>query len=244
MSFWKKLGKILAIVVVVGAIVLTGGGAIMGVSLSSIGLTGAVGAVAAGALTGAAAGALATGLWEGNTKNIGKGALIGAMAGGALGYAQPFAAGKTMSIGHTVAANEAGAANIAAAKDAALAAKTPVATPGVNTFGADGKVLNPGFAGEGVKAPTTFMGMAENFLSGDISTGKGIAIAGGLNVAAQGIGGMVAGSAEAAAQAKADEAKRLLDANQAYQIAYNQPGAAAGFGAARPGLIQPSRDVA
>lgn len=87
MSFWRKLGKVLAVVAAVAAVVFTaGGGLALLPGFVAAGGAGTIGGTIVAGLYGAAAGAVVGGLWAGNTKGMKKGAMLGGLIGGAAGY--------------------------------------------------------------------------------------------------------------------------------------------------------------
>ena len=214
MGFWKSLGKILAAVVVVAAVVFAGP-AIAAVA-STIGATSAVGMAAAGALYGAAAGAVAGGLWTGNSKGIVKGAVIGGLIGGAAG---------AVGVGSSQGAfgSGIGSSGVAPVVPAAPSPAITQTTGGLesangasvalpNTAGADA-AAKKALLDAGTKVPTALETAAQS--------GKYMAYAEGVKLVAGGISGAAASKDRAdelkSVNAKDDESKKNRDYQPIYK---------------------------
>lgn len=236
MSFWKKLGKVIGVVVAVAAVVFAGP-AIAAVA-GTIGATSTVGMAAAGALYGAAAGAVSGGLWTGNSKGMVKGAAIGGLIGGAAGAVGVGSSGGAFGsgIGSSGAAAQStttglnaatGAKSIPAITKAEVAASTftpatetaaaslsPVGNSAVGgAAGGAGGAAGGGAGGSAVKQLTALEQAAQ--------TGKYMAYAEGIKLVAGGISGAAASKDRAdelkAVNAKDDENKKLRDYQPIYK---------------------------
>lgn len=225
MSFWKKLGKVIGVVVAVAAVVFAGP-AIAAVA-GAIGATGTVGMAVAGTLYGAAAGAVAGGLWTGNSKGMVKGAAIGGLIGGAAGAVGVGSSGGAFGSGigssgvaaqsTTTGLNAAtGAKSIPAISNAEVAATaytpaTETAASSLSSVGAGGLPTPP------PPPPPP----PPNAFDAAVKTGKYMAYAEGIKLVAGGISGAAASKERAseleAANAKDEENKKSRDYQPIYK---------------------------
>jgi len=243
MSFWKKLRKIFAIVVVVAAVIfapaaiaaLAGTGtALAGTALA--GLTGitAGSTLMAGALYGAAAGAVAGGLWTGTLKGAVKGAAVGGLIGGAAGYAgvgqAATATSKGGAFGTGIGTGSPGAgmggwSAVPGASAPVSGVAAPAATPAIPGPAPLDVVGNPvlqqstassvvqPLAGAAPK-PGGFMNALANISPGAGALGAGVAVMAGNTL--QGVGAGMAAKDAAEAKNKKDEedqARRNMQAD-------------------------------
>jgi len=229
MSFWKKLRKILAVVVVVAAVFFAP------VLIAKLATVVGGNMVAAGALYGAAAGAVTGGLWTGTLKGTLKGAAVGGLIGGAAGFAGVGSPGGVKALGGF--GNSAGWSSSGAVAPAASqvpAVVPPAVGPQVATNAQKlGSVVGQPTATLYTPPLTSAQALQQATVAGAKQTGKYMLYAEGVKLLGGGVTGAMAAKGE-------EEERKRVEARQNYQVPYKSVvpvGAAASRVRASSGLI-------